>query len=174
MDLPAGGFKLELSPAGKDYAMIIMGIDPGISGAIAIYDTSCGDVIVEDMPTVEVTRNGKVKREVSPQLLSEAIAAAFANQAFLERVGAMPGQGVSSTFSFGRTVGMIEGVLATLNIPTTIVPPTTWQRKLNVRGGKDGARERAMQLFPKQASLFSRKKDDGRADAALIAYYGSL
>jgi len=153
--------------------MIIMGIDPGLSGAIATYDTETGDLMVEDMPTVEIVRNGKSKREISAQLLSEAIAAAYANQAFLERVGAMPGQGVSSTFSFGRSVGMIEGVLATLDIPTTIVPPTTWQRKVNVRGGKDGARERAMQLFPKQAKLFSRKKDDGRADAALIAYYGA-
>jgi crossover junction endodeoxyribonuclease RuvC len=153
--------------------MIIMGIDPGLNGAIAIYDTSTGELFVEDMPTVEVVRNGKSKREVSAQLLSEVVSAAFAKQAYLERVGAMPGQGVSSTFSFGRSVGMIEGVLATLDIPTTIVPPTTWQRKLNVRGGKDGARERAMQLFPKAAKLFSRKKDDGRADASLIAYYGA-
>ena len=154
--------------------MIIMGIDPGLSGAIAIYDTATGDVIIEDMPTVEVTRNGKDKREISAQLLSEVIAAGFAQMAFLERVGAMPGQGVSSTFSFGRSVGMLEGVLAALDIPTTIVPPTTWQRKVNVRGGKDGSRERAMQLFPKQAKLFARKKDDGRSDAALIAYYGSM
>lgn len=154
--------------------MIIMGIDPGLSGAIAVYDTATGELMVEDMPTVEVTRNGKAKREISAQLLAEAIAAGYAKQAFLERVGAMPGQGVSSTFSFGRSVGMLEGVLAALDIPTTIVPPTTWQRKVNVRGGKDGSRERAMQLFPKHASLFSRKKDDGRADAALIAYYGSV
>jgi crossover junction endodeoxyribonuclease RuvC len=154
--------------------VIIMGIDPGLSGAIAIYDTATGELMVEDMPTVEVTRNGKAKREISAQLLSEAIAAAYAQQAYLERVGAMPGQGVSSVFSFGRSVGMLEGVLAALDIPTTIVPPTTWQRKVNVRGGKDGSRERAMQLFPKYAHLFSRKKDDGRADAALIAYYGCL
>jgi crossover junction endodeoxyribonuclease RuvC len=154
--------------------MIIMGIDPGLSGAIAIYDTATGELMVEDMPTVEVTRNGKAKREISAQLLAEAISAGYAKQAFLERVGAMPGQGVSSVFSFGRSVGMLEGVLAALDIPTTIIPPTTWQRKVNVRGGKDGSRERAMQLFPKYASLFSRKKDDGRADAALIAYYGSV
>ena len=154
--------------------MIIMGIDPGLSGAIAIYDTATGELMIEDMPTVEVTRNGRAKREISAQLLAEAIAAGYAKAAFLERVGAMPGQGVSSTFSFGRSVGMLEGILAALDIPTTIVPPTTWQRKVNVRGGKDGSRERAMQLFPKYASLFSRKKDDGRADAALIAYYGSV
>lgn len=154
--------------------MIIMGIDPGLSGAIAFYDTATGDLTVHDMPTIEVTRNAKAKREISAQLLAEVIAAGYAKGAYLERVGAMPGQGVSSVFSFGRSVGMVEGVLAALDIPTTIIPPTTWQRKVNARGGKDGSRDRAMQLFPKYASLFARKKDDGRSDAALIAYYGSI
>jgi crossover junction endodeoxyribonuclease RuvC len=154
--------------------MIIMGIDPGLSGAVAIYDTSTGDVGIEDMPTVEVVRGGKRKSEISPQALSDVIAKGYAGSAFLERVGAMPGQGVTSMFSFGRSVGMVEGVLAALSIPVTIVPPQTWRRRVAVREGKDGSRERAMQLFPRQAAMFARKKDDGRADAALIAYYGSL
>jgi crossover junction endodeoxyribonuclease RuvC len=153
--------------------MIVLGIDPGLSGALAFYDTATGDITVIDMPTVEITRNGKKKHEVSPQLLSEAVASGFAKKAFLERVGAMPGQGVTSVFSFGRSVGVVEGVLAALDIPTTITPPTTWQKAVNLRGGKDGSRERAMQLFPRQASFFARKKDDGRSDAALIAYYGA-
>jgi len=154
--------------------MIIMGIDPGLSGAVAIYDTQTGEVSIEDMPTVAVMRGGKSKSEISPQALSELIAAGYAQTAFLERVGAMPGQGVTSMFSFGRSVGMVEGILAALDIPVTIVPPQTWRKRVSVREGKDGSRERAMQLFPRQAAMFSRKKDDGRADAALIAYYGSL
>jgi crossover junction endodeoxyribonuclease RuvC len=153
--------------------VIVLGIDPGLSGAIAFYDTKTGDVTVVDMPTVEVTRSGKKKNEVSPQLLSDEIAKGFADKAFVERVGAMPGQGVTSVFSFGRSVGIVEGILAALNIPTTIVPPQTWQKGVNLRGGKDGSRERAMQLFPRHAFLYTRKKDDGRSDASLIAHYGA-
>jgi crossover junction endodeoxyribonuclease RuvC len=153
--------------------VIVLGIDPGLSGGVAFYDTKTGDITVVDMPTVEVTRSGKKKNEVSPQLLSDVIAQGHPTMAFLERVGAMPGQGVTSVFSFGRSVGIVEGILASFNIPTTIVPPVTWQKGVNLRGGKDGSRERAMQLFPRQASLFARKKDDGRSDAALIAYHGA-
>ena len=154
--------------------MIIMGIDPGLSGAVAIYDPGTGDLTIVDMPTVEVARGGKKKNEISPQALSHQIAAGYATQAFLERVGAMPGQGVTSMFSFGRSVGIVEGILAALDVPVTIVTPQAWRKKVVVREGKDGSRERAMQLFPRQAAMFARKKDDGRADAALIAYYGSL
>jgi len=153
--------------------VIILGIDPGLSGALAFYNTQTGDVTVVDMSTVEVIRNGKKKNEVSPQLLSDEIVNWPVDKAFVERVGAMPGQGVTSVFSFGRSVGIVEGILASFDIPTTIVPPVTWQKGVNLRGGKDGSRERAMQLFPRQASLFARKKDDGRSDASLIAYYGA-
>lgn len=154
--------------------MIILGIDPGINGAIAEYDTETGHVVISDMPTMEVTRNGKKKREVNAQLLSLVVAKAYAKKAVLERVGAMPGQGVTSVFSFGRSVGIVEGVLAAYDIPTTIIIPTVWQKAVGLRGGKDGSRERATQLFPAQADLFVRKKDDGRSDAALIAYYGTM
>ena len=68
----------------------------------------------------------------------------------------------------------MEGILAALDVPVTIVTPQAWRKRVVVREGKDGSRERAMQLFPRQAAMFARKKDDGRADAALIAYYGSL
>ena len=154
--------------------MIIMGIDPGLSGAVALYDPGTGDLTIVDMPTVEVARGGQKKTDNSPQALSHQIAAGYATQAFLERVGAMPGQGVTSMFSFGRSVGIVEGILAALDVPVTIVTPQAWRKKVVVREGKDGSRERAMQLFPRQAAMFARKKDDGRADAALIAYYGSL
>lgn len=153
--------------------MIILGIDPGLNGALAFYDTTEKTIDVVDMPTVEVTRNGKVKREVSPALVANAIAGRGTAAAFLERVNAMPGQGVTSVFSFGRSTGILEGVLAAYDIPTTIITPQTWQKATQVRDGKDGSRERAMQVFPAYASLFARKKDDGRSDSALIAYYGS-
>lgn len=84
----------------------------------------------------------------------------------------MPGQGVSSMFAFGRAVGVLEGALGAHKIPYSRIPPQEWQRGMRVRGGKDGARERAMALFPAKAGDFARKKDDGRADAALLAAYG--
>jgi crossover junction endodeoxyribonuclease RuvC len=153
--------------------VIILGIDPGLSGALALYDTAEGAVEVIDMPVLELIRNGKKKREVSAQALANQLAGRNIKAAFLERVNAMPGQGVTSVFSFGRSLGIVEGVLAAYDIPTTLVTPQAWQKAVGQRAGKDGSRERVMQLFPAQVDLFQRKKDDGRSDAALIAYYGA-
>ena len=153
--------------------MIILGIDPGLSGALALYNTSEQTVEVFDMPVLELVRNGKKKGEVSAQALANLLAGRGVKAAYLERVNAMPGQGVTSVFSFGRSTGIVEGILAAYDIPTTLVTPQAWQKAVGQRAGKDGSRERAMQLFPAQADLFQRKKDDGRSDAALIAYYGA-
>jgi len=149
---------------------MILGIDPGLSGALAFLTRETLEII--DMPTVEVTRNGKAKREVSPALIADAIAGRGVKQAFMERVSAMPGQGVSSMFSFGRSTGVVEGVLAAYEIPTTLVTPQAWMKAMGLRAGKDGSRERAMQIWPPYSDLFARKKDNGRSDAALIARYG--
>ena len=159
--------------------MIVYGIDPGLSGAIAIVHASANMVTLHDvidMPVVEVERNGKMKREVSAAGLAELFLVRrhyLESFAYVERVGAMPGQGVSSVFSFGRSTGIIEGVLAALKIPVTIVTPQSWQKTMAVRGGKDGSRARAMELLPREARMFARVKDDGRADAALIALAGA-
>jgi crossover junction endodeoxyribonuclease RuvC len=152
--------------------MIVLGIDPGANGALAFVQN--GHLIeVVDMPTMVVRRGSRDVREVSAPSLGVIMRAHDADAAYIEQVGAMPGQGVSSMFAFGRAVGVLEGVLAACGIPVTKVPPQTWQRAMRVRGGKDGARERAGQLYPRMAQLFERKKDDGRADAALIATYGA-
>lgn len=150
--------------------MMVLGVDPGLTGALAFFDPDMGLLMVRDMPTVEVVRNGKKKNEVSPQMLASIIREHPVARAMIERVGAMPGQGVTSVFSFGRSFGIVEGVLAALELSTTIIPPQTWQKAVNLRGGKDGSRARAAELFPRDAGLFARKKDDGRADAALIAW----
>lgn len=169
----------------KDWEMFIMifiGIDPGLNGAIAFFDRDKGTLFIYDMPTVEVVRNNKQKKEISAQLtvsmfttfMSEFFSLSKNNiTAILERVGGMPGQGVSSVFSFGRSVGIIEGILASYEIQTTIVSPQKWQKKVNVRGGKDGNRQRAVELFPAYAHYFTLKKHDGRADAALMSWYGA-
>jgi crossover junction endodeoxyribonuclease RuvC len=91
---------------------------------------------------------------------------------YVERVSAMAGQGVTSVFSFGRSFGMIEGILAALKMPVTFVAPATWTRAIGRSPGKDASRARAMELFPNYEYFFKRVKDDGRADAALIAHWG--
>lgn len=151
----------------------ILGIDPGASGALCVLDTETNTLDVVDMPTVEVKRGRRNVRQVQPALLVSAIQQLQPHRAMVERVSAMPGQGVSSMFAFGRALGIVEGALAGLGIPYSDVPPATWIKAMAVRGGKDGARNRAMELWPTQAELFKRVKDDGRADAALIAAYGA-
>ena len=154
--------------------MIFIGIDPGLNGAIAFFDIAKGHLSVIDMPVVEMLRGGKKKREVSAQMLAQIIRLAERPcTAMFERVNAMPGQGVTSVFSFGRSSGIVEGVLAALAIPMHIITPQVWQKAASVRGGKDGALQRATELFPAYAGLFARKKDDGRADAACMAWYAA-
>lgn len=150
---------------------MIVGIDPGASGALAFFNPDAGTLDIIDMPTVEVKRGAKMKREISPQILAAIVAGHKPTVAIVEKVGAMPGQGSSSMFQFGRGVGMVEGVLAALHIQTDYVTPQQWQKAVNARDGKDGNRQRAAELFPAYAHLFARKKDDGRADAALMAWW---
>lgn len=151
----------------------IIGIDPGLSGAVAVL-TGSDSLIVIDMPTMTVDRNGKSKRQVS----ASELAAIFANfnsndtHVFVEKVSAMAGQGVTSVFSFGRSFGMIEGILAAFKLPVTYVAPATWVKAVGRGQGKDASRSRAMELFPNNQADFKRVKDDGRSDSALIAYWG--
>jgi crossover junction endodeoxyribonuclease RuvC len=151
--------------------MLILAIDPGAKGALAFYNPMAGTLEIVDTPTVEVKRGAKMKTEISAQMLAAVIQARKPTEAVVEKVGAMPGQGVSSMFQFGRGVGMIEGVLSALQIPVTYVAPQLWQRQVGTRTGKDGNRQRASELFPAYASTFARAKDDGRADAALMAWW---
>jgi crossover junction endodeoxyribonuclease RuvC len=151
----------------------LLGVDPGASGALSLLDTETGLIDVEDMPVVTIKRGTRNVRQVQPALLVDIITRLAPDEAFVERVSAMPGQGVSSMFAFGRAMGVVEGVLAGLGVRYTDVPPATWIKAMGVRGGKDGARNRAIELYPRQANLFSRVKDDGRADATLIATWGA-
>jgi len=153
---------------------MILGIDPGASGALAFFDFEKGELTIFDMPVATVERNGKTKKEVSPAMLAMLCRGIEVRRAIVERVNAMPGQGVTSMFAFGRSFGIVEGVLGGLNIPTSYVTPQAWRKAMQVREGKDGSRQRAAELFPKYADQFALKKHDGRAEAALIAYYGAL
>jgi len=170
--------------------MRYIGIDPGLDGVFAEYDAKSNSVTPYEIPTVRRELNGKERREVSAAAFADDLrdliawgelasgpirdegthALTFA----VEKVGPMPKQGVSSVWSFGRTVGMIEGVLGALDAPIVYVTPQVWQRALKVPKGKDGSRIRATELWPAQADLFRRVKDHNRSDACLIAYWNFL
>ena len=152
---------------------MILAIDPGASGALAFFNPEAGTLEIIDTPVVQVKRGTKTKTEISPQMMSAIIRARDPKIAILELVNARPGQGVSSMFQFGRGVGMYEGALAALQVPATYITPQGWQKAVNARSGKDGNRQRAAELFPAYAHLFARKKDDGRADAALMAWWAA-
>ena len=148
-----------------------IGIDCGLNGAIAVLDDG-KLVLVRDMPTLTVDINKKSKRQVSPQLLAEIIGNLKPDQAIVERPAARPGQGVTAMFGFGRSLGVVEGVLAALNVPVTYVAPATWTKAMGKAAGKDASRQRAIELFPAMSEYFKRVKDDGRAEAVLIAMWG--
>ena len=151
----------------------VIGIDPGINGAISVFSWETHTLFeVIDMPTLEVDSGKTKKRHISAVGLRDILVCYLDSHVVIEKVGAMPGQGVTSMFNFGRSAGIIEGVVAALQIPHTYVAPATWTKAVGRAAGKDASRMRAMELFPAaKAALFKRAKDDGRADAALIAYW---
>lgn len=144
---------------------VTVGVDPGKSGAIALLDSYGQLVTIYDMP---VTGN-----IVSAQLLAglDFWGLDDFGTVVIEDVHAMPKQGVSSSFSFGRSLGAVEGVFAGAGRPITYVSPAKWKRALGLTADKGMARRRAVELWPAKASMFARVKDDGRAEAALIAYW---
>ena len=152
----------------------VIGIDPGISGAIAIFEDGKLDTI-HDMPTLKIASGKTMKSHISAiglvRILETSTLVHEPVHIVIEKVGAMPNQGVTSMFNFGRSAGIIEGVVAALQRPYTYVTPAAWTKAVGRAAGKDASRMRAMELFPTRAELFKRAKDDGRADAALIAYW---
>jgi len=148
----------------------VLGIDPGVHGGLAIVAINDGvapqlvDAI--DVPTVGIG----AKERVNALLLRDWINRHAPAHALIERSGAMPGQGIASTFKYARAVGTLEAVITCLNIPLTIVEPSTWKKFHRLPGkDKEAARQRALQLFPNAHDLLARKKDHQRAEAMLLA-----
>lgn len=145
---------------------IIMGIDPGLSGAVAFYFPMVRDkVAVNDMPLAG--------GEINVSELARMIKVHRPTMAVLERVNAMPGQGVVSMFNFGRAYGDVRGVIGALDVPLHLVTPQKWKKHYGLTSNKDESRLRAIRMFPTVAERFNLKKHDGRAEAALLALYGA-
>lgn len=151
-----------------------IGIDPGLDGAIAVLNEKGALIDVFDMSTVEVLVGKTVKRKVAPAAIVDDLKPYVFQEeckAIIEKVAARPGQGVASMFGFGRSLGVLEGVLAGMGVPYELVAPPTWVKAMRVTKGKDGSRQRAMEIWPDKAAYFKRVKDDGRAEAALMALF---
>lgn len=145
--------------------MIVCGIDPGINGAVAFYVSTVPALVsAEDLPIVDGMTDAAS--------LARTIEAMRPDLAVIERVGAMPKQGVSSTFRFGQAFGIAIGVVAALGVPVVMVAPARWKKHFGLPADKEASRARALQRWPGRAELFRRKKDHGRAEAALLAAYG--
>lgn len=148
--------------------MKILGIDPGINGGAAIWD---GKMVVDaiDLPTV----GEKAKRRIAVQEFRDWVRSNSPDHAIVERAQAMPDQGASSGYLYGRAVGALEAVVGCLDIPLTIIEPRAWKTFHGlVKTDKEASRQRAIQLCPAAAHLMARKMDHGRAEAILIAIYG--
>jgi crossover junction endodeoxyribonuclease RuvC len=151
---------------------MIIGIDPGLSGAVARIDDDLDFLQVNDTPTMTVKSGPKLKRRYQVPAMVELLRGNV-DFVMIENVHSMPGQGVASSFSFGYGLGLWIGIIAGLEIPYEMVTPQRWKGVMMDGQGreKDAARYRAQQLFPSIALQFARKKDDGRAEAMLIAEY---
>jgi crossover junction endodeoxyribonuclease RuvC len=148
----------------------IIGIDPGFSGAIAIYWPDTHRLEVHDMPVVA---DAKGRVMLAHGSVLDLLAEDGAKAVWLEQVGTMPGQGISSAFRFGATYGAIQMAVAARCLPLRLVTPNVWKKAFGLTADKNASRGLAMQRFPDAADRFSRKQDDGRAEAALIALYGA-
>ena len=141
---------------------MIAAIDPGKTGAIAMF-YPCGKLFIEDMLAINKEINGAAVADLFKEFRP--------NHVYIESVNSF-GMGRQSAFNFGQGVGVLKGVMAALTIPFTGVTPAIWKKHYGLGRDKDAARAAATRLFPANAELFKRKKDDGRAEAALIALWG--
>ena len=153
--------------------MRIIGIDPGLSGGIAILD----DLKIFDMYDMPIMSEGKKnKNQLNSAQLANIIKKNIISieDTFLivEQVSAMPGQGVTSMFNFGQTFGSIKGICAALNLPIFFVRPAKWKKHFDlINSSKDASRTKVIEMYPSISPRLSKKKDVNKADAILIARY---
>jgi crossover junction endodeoxyribonuclease RuvC len=155
--------------------MLIIGIDPGISGSICFFQD--GKIIdVVEMPTM--TEGKKNKKQVNGSQIFNEILFRIKKldkkdvKVIIEQVSAMPGQGVTSMFNFGQSFGILKGICSAMQLPMYFVRPAKWKKYFNlINSEKDASRTRAIEIFPYFSMQLSRKKDSNKADAILIASF---
>ena len=155
--------------------MLIIGIDPGISGSICFFQN--GKILdVIEMPTM--TDGKKNKRQVNGSQIYNEISKKIENmnkqdiRVIIEQVSAMPGQGVTSMFNFGQSFGILKGICSAMQLSMYFVRPAKWKKYFNlINSEKDASRTKAIEIFPYFSSQLSKKKDTNKADAILIASF---
>ena len=155
--------------------MLIIGIDPGISGAICFLKN--GKVIdVIEMPSM--AEGKKNKKQVNGSQIFNEISLRIKDfnkeeiKVVIEQVSAMPGQGVTSMFNFGQSFGVLKGVCSAMQLPMYFVRPAKWKKYFNlINSEKDASRTKAIEIFPYISSQLSKKKDANKADAILLASF---
>jgi crossover junction endodeoxyribonuclease RuvC len=155
--------------------MLIIGIDPGISGSICFFQD--GKIIdVVEMPTM--TEGKKNKKQVNGSQIFNEILFRIKKlekkdvKVIIEQVSAMPGQGVTSMFNFGQSFGILKGICSAMQLSMYFVRPAKWKKYFNlINSEKDASRTRAIEIFPYFSGQLSRKKDSNKADAILIASF---
>ena len=155
--------------------MLIIGIDPGISGSICFFqDGKIVDVI--EMPNMNEGK--KNKKQVNGSQIFNEISEKIKKldkkeiKVVIEQVSAMPGQGVTSMFNFGQSFGILKGICSAMQLPMYFVRPAKWKKYFNlINSEKDASRTRAIEIFPYFSGQLSRKKDSNKADAILIASF---
>ena len=155
--------------------MLIIGIDPGISGSICFFED--GKVIdIVEMPSMADGK--KNKRQVNGAQIYNEISLRIKNfnkediRVVIEQVSAMPGQGVTSMFNFGQSFGVLKGICSAMQLPMYFIRPAKWKKYFNlINSEKDASRTKAIQIFPYISSELSKKKDANKADAILLASF---
>ena len=155
--------------------MIVIGVDPGISGAINILENK---KILEVYDTPTMIDGKKNKKQINSAQVANIIKERLKDGkeiiVVVEHVNAMPGQGVTSMFNFGQSFGVIKGICAALSLPIYFVRPTKWKKHFNlIKTNKDASRTKVIEAYPEISDKLHRKKDSNRADAILIALYFS-
>jgi len=155
--------------------MLIIGIDPGITGSICFFED--GKIIdVVEMPNM--AEGKKNKKQVNGAQIYNEISLRIKNlkkeeiKVVIEQVSAMPGQGVTSMFNFGQSFGILKGICSAMQLPMYFVRPAKWKKYFSlINSEKDASRTKAIEAFPYFSSNLSRKKDSNKADAILIASF---
>jgi len=158
----------------KSSNTIILGIDPGASGALAFLDIRDWSLAVYDMPHYTELVRGKKRKRVDVAALSALVLSRPLLLISTEKVHAMPNMDVKSIFSFGRFYGQIEMAAAMAEVEFTETDPSVWKRQMQVNSDKDYSRTRCGQLVPAAQPLLTRKTDHDRAEAIMLAFYRAL